>query len=161
MKNAVRILGVASLAAASAFAATKAADPTLAYTDAVQDLVARYNADLVEAQTLLVWPGDNLDQDSRDKIAWKLEVVIDKLNKLKAELDAMAVPEGFDASHKLISGACDLYTTALSRCGTGIQKNYVKTFNGGVQDYNNAGNYLTSGMDEMADALRHAGYSVN
>jgi hypothetical protein len=50
--------------------------------------------------------------------------------------------------------------TALSRCGTGIQRNYVKTFNGGVQDYNAAGTFLDSGFDELESALGRAGYRV-
>ncbi len=113
-----------------------------------------------EAQPYLVWPGDDLDQTTRDKKVWKLEVIINDLTGIKAELDALAVPAGFDDAHKLIAGAFELYMTALSRCGSGIQRNYVKTFNGGVSDYNAAGQYLMSGMDELADALRRAGYAV-
>jgi len=146
--------------AASAFAVA-ADDPVLAYSDKVQDIVNRLNARLNEAAVLLVWPGDNLDQDSRDKIVWKLEVAINDVGKLKAELDALAVPEGFEDTHKLIGGSLDLYMTAISRCGTGIEKGYVKTFNGGVQDYNNASKYLDAGMDGLANDLRKAGYQVN
>jgi hypothetical protein len=149
----------AAAAAAGAWGAAK--DPALAYSDAVQDIVAKYNAKLVDIQPLLVWPGDNLDQDARDKIAWKLEVGIEELSRIQAELTALAVPEGFMDAHKMIASSFDLYAVALSRCGTGIQLGYVKTFNGGVQDYNNAGNYLQSGMDELAAALGRAGYSVN
>ena len=162
MKNITRLtLALALAAFASAATTDKAKDPVLAYSDAVQDITARLNAKLAQAQPFLVWPGDNLDQDARDKIAWKLEVYINDITKLKRELDDLAVPQGFEAAHKLISGSYDLYMTALSRCGTGIQQGYVKTFNGGVQDYNNASNYLTSGMDELSDALAHAGYNVN
>jgi hypothetical protein len=143
-------------------AAAAEEDPVLAYSNGVQDVIAKFNAKLVEAQPFLVWPGDDIDQDQRDRIAWKLEVVINDLSRLKAEgMDSRAVPQGFDEAHKLISGAMELYITSLSRCGTGIQRNYVKTFNGGVQDYNNAGNYLDSGFDELSDALRRAGYQVN
>lgn len=148
------VLVAAALAAA-------AEDPVLTYSDKVQDVVNRLNARLNEAAVLLVWPGDNLDQDSRDKIVWKLEVVINDIGKLKAELDALAVPAGFEDTHKLISGSLDLYMTAVSRCGTGIEKGYVKTFNGGVQDYNNASNYLDNGMEGLANDLRKAGYQVN
>jgi len=150
-----------AIATSLAAAAGAADEGVIAYSDAVQDITARFNAELVKAQPFLVWPGDNLDQDSRDKIAWKLEVIINNLNKLKAELSALAVPAGFEESHKLIAGAFDLYTTALSRCGQAIQRNYVKQFNGGVQDYNNAGSYLDSGFDELSNALRKAGYQVN
>ena len=161
----VRRIIIAGLAGAwlagAAGAAAPAGDATVAYSDKVQDIIARFNAKLVEAQPFLVWPGDSLDQDARDKIAWKLEVIINDLNVLKAELDGLAVPAGFDEAHKLIAGSFDLYMTALSRCGTGVQLNYVKTFNGGVVDYNAAGNYLNSGLDEIENALRAAGYSVN
>ncbi len=154
-------LAAVALAAGVAWGAQPTGDPVTAYSDAVQDIIARFNAKLVEAQPFLVWPGDNLDQDSRDKKAWKLEVIINDLNVLKAELDKMAVPAGFDEAHKLIAGSFELYMTALSRCGSGIQRNYVKTFNGGVQDYNAAGQYLDSGLDELSNSLRRAGYNVN
>ena len=136
------------------------ADPVLAYSDTVQDITARFNEKLVDSQPYLVWPGENLDQDERDSLAWKLEVVIEDLRKIKYELDELAVPEGFDEAHKLIAGSFDLYMTALSRCGTGIQRNYVKTFNGGVQDYNAAGTFLDSGFDELESALGRAGYRI-
>lgn len=162
----VRKLMIAGIACAlwvgaAAAAQPAAPDPSVAYSDKVQDIIARFNTKLVEAQPFLVWPGDSLDQDTRDRTAWKLEVVINDLTVLKAELDALAVPAGFDEAHKLIAGSFELYMTALSRCGTGIQRNYVKTFNGGVQDYNAAGNYLNSGLDEIENALRAAGYNVN
>ena len=133
-------------------------DPILAYSDTVQDITARFNAKLIDAQLYLVWPPSDLDQDERDKIVWKLEVIIDDLSKIKDELDALAVPAGFDEAHKLIAGAFELYMTALSRCGTGIQRNYVKTFNGGVQDYNGAGTFLDSGFEELEAALGRAGF---
>ena len=160
----MKYLAVASLFAVAALAAVAGAqgvaDPVLAYSDTVQDITARFNAKLVDAQPYLVWPGENLDQDERDKLAWKLEVVIDDLRKIKGEMDELAVPEGFDGAHKLIAGAFELYMTALSRCGTGIQRNYVKTFNGGVQDYNAAGTFLDSGFDELESSLRRAGYAI-
>jgi len=156
------LLTGATLAAAAVAGAAALEDPVLAYSNTVQDIVARFNAKLVDAQPFLVWPGNDLDQDERDSIAWKLEVVINDLVKLKAdEMDALAVPTGFDEAHKLIAGAMELYITALSRCGTGIQRNYVKTFNGGVQDYNAAGTFLDSGFDELTNALRRAGYAVD
>ncbi|UCH78174.1 MAG: hypothetical protein JSU81_10695 [Candidatus Coatesbacteria bacterium] len=153
-------VGTAMLAAA-AFAAEPGEDPTLAYSDTVQDIVARFNQKLIESQPYLVWPGADLDQDERDKIAWKLEVLIGDLRDMQFELDSLAVPEGFDEAHKLISGAFGLYMTALSRCGTGIQRDYVKTFNGGVQDYNAAGTYLDSGFGELEASLRRAGYAID
>jgi hypothetical protein len=160
----MKYLAVASLFAFAALAAVAGAqgvaDPVLAYSDTVQDITARFNAKLVDAQPYLVWPGENLDQDERDKLAWKLEVIIDDLRKIKGEMDELAVPEGFDEAHKLIAGAFELYMTALSRCGTGIQRNYVKTFNGGVQDYNAAGTFLDSGFDELESSLRRAGYAI-
>jgi len=159
MRKTFLFVGTAAALAAAAYAAQQ--DPVLAYSDAVQDIVARYNAKLVEVQPLLGWPGDNLDKDARDKIAWKLEVAIEDLSRITADFNKLNVPQGFIEAHKLIGGAFDLYATALSRCGTGIQLGYVKTFNGGVQDYNNAGNYLQSGMDELSDALARAGYQVN
>ena len=152
------LLALAALAAVAG--AQGVADPVLAYSDTVQDITARFNAKLVDAQPYLVWPGENLDQDERDSLAWKLEVVIEDLHKIKYELDELAVPEGFDEAHKLIAGSFDLYMTALSRCGTGIQRDYVKTFNGGVQDYNAAGTFLDSGFDELESALARAGYSI-
>ncbi|NIT37388.1 MAG: hypothetical protein GTN49_12980 [candidate division Zixibacteria bacterium] len=133
-------------------------DPILAYSDTVQDITARFNAKLIEAQPYLVWPGSDLEQDERDKIVWKLEVIIDDLSRLKDEMDALAVPADFDEAHKLIAGAFELYMTALGRCGTGIQRNYVKTFNGGVQDYNGAGTFLDSGFEELEAALGRAGF---
>ncbi len=151
-------LALAALAAVAG--AQGVADPVLAYSDTVQDITARFNAKLVDAQPYLVWPGEDLDQDERDSLAWKLEVVIEDLRKVKFDMDELAVPEGFDEAHKLIAGSFDLYMTALSRCGTGIQRNYVKTFNGGVQDYNAAGTFLDSGFDELESALARAGYSV-
>ncbi|MGD8719292.1 MAG: hypothetical protein PVH29_10775 [Candidatus Zixiibacteriota bacterium] len=161
MKHYVRAALFALAVFAAAAGAQGMADPVLAYSDTVQDITARFNDKLVEAQAYLTWPGNDLDQDERDKLAWKLEVVIDDLRKIKFEMDELAVPEGFDESHKLIAGAFDLYMTALSRCGTGIQRNYVKTFNGGVQDYNAAGTFLDSGFSELESALGRAGYSVN
>jgi hypothetical protein len=152
-------VGTAVLAAV-AFAAEPGEDPVLAYSDTVQDIVARFNVKLIESQPYLVWPGTDLDQDERDKIAWKLEVIIGDLREMHFELDSLAVPEGFDEAHKLISGAFGLYMTALSRCGNGIQRGYVKHFNGGVQDYNAAGTYLDSGFGELEAALRRAGYAL-
>jgi len=152
------LLALAVLAAVAG--AQGVADPVRAYSDTIQDITARFNAKLVNAQPYLVWPGEDLDQDERDSLAWKLEVVIEDLHKIKFEMDELAVPEGFDEAHKLIAGAFDLYMTALSRCGTGIQRNYVKTFNGGVQDYNAAGTFLDSGFDELESALARAGYSI-
>ncbi len=151
------ILAGAALAAGAAVGQT-GDDPVLAYSDTVQDITARFNAKLVEAQPYVVWPGSDLDQDERDKLAWKLEVIINDLGNLAEEMGALAVPEGFDESHKLIGGAFNLYMTALSRCGSGIQRNYVKTFNGGVQDYNAAGTFLDSGFTELESALERAGY---
>jgi hypothetical protein len=151
---------VAGAALVACAGAQGVADPVLAYSETVQDITARFNAKLVEAQPYLVWPGENLDQDQRDSLAWKLEVVIEDLRKIKFEMDELAVPEGFDEAHKLIAGAFDLYMTALSRCGTGIQRNYVKTFNGGVQDYNAAGTFLDSGFDELESALARSGYAI-
>ncbi len=150
---------LSSLAVAAAVAsAQELQDPVLAYSDTVQDITARFNAKLIDAQPYLVWPPVDLDQDERDKIAWKLEVIIDDLSKIKDEMDALAVPAGFDEAHKLIAGAFNLYMTALSRCGTGIQRNYVKTFNGGVQDYNGAGTFLDSGFEELEASLGRAGF---
>ncbi len=151
------ILAGAALAAGAAVGQT-GDDPVLAYSDTVQDITARFNAKLGEAQPYVVWPGSDLDQDERDKLSWKLEVIINDLGNLADEMGAMAVPEGFDGSHKLIAGAFNLYMTALSRCGSGIQRNYVKTFNGGVQDYNAAGTFLDSGFTELESALERAGY---
>ena len=153
-------IGVAFVVALAAAAAQGQPpdDPVLAYSDTVQDITARFNEKLVEAQPYLVWPGSDLDQDERDKLAWKLEVIINDLGQLADEMGAQAVPEGFDESHKLIAGAFNLYMTALSRCGSGIQRNYVKTFNGGVQDYNAAGTFLDSGFTELESALQRAGY---
>ena len=151
------ILAGAALAAGAAIGQT-GDDPVLAYSDTVQDITARFNAKLVEAQPYVVWPGSDLDQDERDKLSWKLEVIINDLNILADEMGGLAVPEGFDESHKLIAGAFNLYMTALSRCGSGIQRNYVKTFNGGVQDYNAAGTFLDSGFTELESALERAGY---
>jgi len=148
------------MTALAAAAALAEGEPALDYAQKVQDIVAKFNAKLNEAQPFLVWPGDDLDQTTSDKKVWKLEVIINDLTAIKAELDALAVPAGFDDAHKLIAGAFELYMTALSRCGSGIQRNYVKTFNGGVSDYNAAGQYLLSGMDELADGLRRAGYTV-
>jgi len=148
-----------SLALAAGVASAQGVqDPILAYSDTVQDITARFNAKLIDAQPYLVWPPSDLDQDERDKIVWKLEVIIDDLSKIKDELDALAVPAGFDEAHKLIAGAFELYMTALSRCGTGIQRNYVKTFNGGVQDYNGAGTFLDSGFEELEASLGRAGF---
>ncbi len=150
---------LSSLVVAAAVASAQGLeDPILAYSDTVQDITARFNAKLIDAQLYLVWPPSDLDQDERDKIVWKLEVIIDDLSKIKDELDALAVPAGFDEAHKLIAGAFELYMTALSRCGTGIQRNYVKTFNGGVQDYNGAGTFLDSGFEELEAALGRAGF---
>jgi len=155
------VVALAAGVVGPAAAAEPGEDPVLAYSDKVQDIVARFNDKLVESQPYLVWPGSDLDQDQRDKIAWKLEVIIGELRDMQFELDGMAVPEGFDEAHKLISGAFGLYMTALSRCGTGIQRDYVKTFNGGVQDYNAAGTYLDSGFGELEAALRRAGYAID
>jgi hypothetical protein len=155
----IGVVFVAAFAAAAVQAQTSD-DPILAYSDTVQDITARFNEKLVEAEPFLVWPGDDLDQDERDKKAWKLEVIINDLGKLAEEMGSLAVPEGFDEAHKLIAGAFNLYMTALSRCGTGIQRNYVKTFNGGVQDYNAAGTFLDSGFSELESALEDAGYVV-
>ena len=150
---------LSSLVVAAAVASAQGLeDPILAYSDTVQDITARFNAKLIDAQLYLVWPPSDLDQDERDKIVWKLEVMIDDLSKIKDEMDALAVPAGFDEAHKLIAGAFELYMTALSRCGTGIQRNYVKTFNGGVQDYNGAGTFLDSGFEELEASLGRAGF---
>lgn len=147
------------LAVAAAVASAQSLeDPILAYSDTVQDITARFNAKLIDAQPYLVWPPTDLDQDERDKIVWKLEVIIDDLSKIQDEMDALAVPAGFDEAHKLIAGAFNLYMTALSRCGTGIQRNYVQTFNGGVQDYNGAGTFLDSGFEELEASLGRAGF---
>ncbi|HUV86049.1 MAG TPA: hypothetical protein VMX79_02945 [bacterium] len=153
----IGVVFVVALAAAAAQAQTPD-DPVLAYSDTVQDITARFNEKLIEAQPFLVWPGSDLDQDERDKLAWKIEVIINDLGQLADEMGALAVPEGFDEAHKLIAGAFNLYMTALSRCGSGIQRNYVKTFNGGVQDYNAAGTFLDSGFTELESALERAGY---
>ncbi len=157
-----KVLGIVFVAALAAAAARAQApeDPVLAYSDKVQDITARFNAKPVEAPPYLVWPGEDLDQDERDKLAWKLEVIINDLGNLADEMGALAVPDGFDEAHKLIAGAFNLYMTALSRCGSGIQRNYVKTFNGGVQDYNAAGTFLDSGFSELEAALRRAGYVI-
>jgi hypothetical protein len=148
-----------SLAVAAAVASAQGLeDPILAYSDTLQDITARFNAKLIDAQPYLVWPPSDLDQDERDKIVWKLEVIIDDLSQIQSEMDALAVPAGFDEAHKLIAGAFNLYMTALSRCGTGIQRNYAKTFNGGVQDYKGAGTFLGSGFEELEAALGRAGF---
>ncbi len=130
------------------------ADEFDTFWEETERIVNEFLVIMNEAQPYLSYPSGLTDEE-REDIVWEMEVLVNKLQQIRYEYDAMHVPVGMETAHGLIKTGLGGYVDGVMRVGEGIDREYKPTFNGGIADVNNAGPIIDQGYYEMEQAYNN------
>lgn len=130
------------------------ADEFDTFWDNTDKAVNEFMEIMKETEPYLQYP-TGISDTEREDIVWKLEVIVNKLQRIRLDYEAMHVPVGMEKAHGLIKSGLGMYADGLMRVGEGIKMEYKPKFNGGIADINNAGPIIDSGFEEMEIAYNN------